>query len=368
MHTNTTFHGSDLEKIEEVYHIPKESIVRFAANVNPLGLSQRVKEALCNHLEILSTYPDRDYRALRQAIANYCHVSAHQIVVGNGSTELISLMIEHLSPKKALLLGPTYSEYARELSLCNCSLEMFYLKEEDQFQLDIECFSQVLNQGYDLLILCNPNNPTSSALSTKELSVLLSACKTHGISVMIDETYIEFATNVPATTAVSLTQTFDNLYVLRGVSKFFAAPGIRLGYAITSNEAMLERIRSHQIPWSLNSVGAFVGEQLFQDTAFMEESRTLILSERVRMYQELKQMDGVKVYPGEANFLLVRITKPNLTSADVFTACIKEGLMIRDCSSFDGLEGEFIRFCIMHPSDNTKLLQTIARTVQQHRI
>lgn len=103
------FHGSDLEKIADYYHLDKEKIVLFGANVNPLGLSGQVKKDLAEHLDIISSYPDRDYTDLKKAIAAYTNTSPEHIVVGNGSTELISLLISQRAPKRALLLGPTYS-------------------------------------------------------------------------------------------------------------------------------------------------------------------------------------------------------------------------------------------------------------------
>ena len=179
---------------------------------------------------------------------------------------------------------------------------------------------------------------------------------------MIDETYVEFAPDVNAVTAVPLTKDFSNLMVLRGVSKFFAAPGLRLGYAVSGNLDFLKKMREKQIPWSLNSIGAFAGELMFKDTKYIEETRSLILSERDRMYRLLSKMPGCTAYTPYANFILVRIRKDGLTSFDVFEKCIKRGLMIRDCSSFQCLDGEFIRFCIMMPEDNTKLLDVL-RTV-----
>ena len=176
---------------------------------------------------------------------------------------------------------------------------------------------------------------------------------------MIDETYVEFAPDIHAVTAVPLTREFTNLMVLRGVSKFYAAPGMRLGYGITGNREFLARMREKQTPWSLNSLGAFAGEKMLLDHDYFRRTRDLILGERDRMETELKKLPIFKVYPAYANFILLKIQKEGLTSADVFEACIKKGLMIRDCSSFQCLEGEFIRFCIMMPEDNTRLLDVL---------
>ena len=272
---------------------------------------------------------------------------------------MISLLIQERAPKHTLILGPTYSEYSRELSFSGSTQEYYHLQESNDFEPDIPDLCRKLEQGYDFLILCNPNNPTSSAITQEELRRLIGFCAEKNIFVMIDETYVEFAPDINAITAVPLTREFTNLMVLRGVSKFFAAPGMRLGYGITGNMDFLAKMREKQTPWSLNSLGAFAGEIMLQDQDYIKRTRNLILSERDRMIQELKEVDTYKVYPAYANFILLKIQKDGLTSYDVFEACIKQGLMIRDCSSFQCLDGEFVRFCIMMPEDNGRLLAVL---------
>ncbi len=357
MKNKPEFHGSDLEKIANYYHLDKEKIVLFGANVNPLGLSDQVKKDLAEHLDIISSYPDRNYTDLKKAISEYTGTQPEHIVVGNGSTELISLLINQRAPKKALLLGPTYSEYARELNLVGGTLEYYNLKEPDHFQLDLPGLTATLESDIELLIICNPNNPTSSAISTDEMKQILSICKSLNIFVMIDETYIEFAPEDAVLSAIPLVSEFDNFMVIRGVSKFFAAPGLRFGYGITSNQEFLQTLLTHQNPWSLNSIGAYAGERMLKDTAYIQKTWKLIDSERTRMCKELSQLDTVKIYPAYANFILVRILKEGVTSFDVFEKAIHQNLMIRDCSSFESLDGEYVRFCIMMPEDNDRLLE-----------
>ncbi len=361
MSKKVEFHGSDLEKIAEYYHIPKEAIVMFGANVNPLGLSDAVKQTLAAHLDIISSYPDRSYTSLKQAISRYCGCSPETIVVGNGSTELISLLISQRSAKKAFVLGPTYSEYERELALTGGLLSYYNLKESDDFILDTEDFINSIPEDADLVIICNPNNPTSSAVHQEDMEKIVSFCQKRNIFVMIDETYVEFAPNTEKITAVPITKRYDNLMVIRGVSKFFAAPGLRFGYGITSNKEFLSMLLTHQNPWSLNSVGAFAGELMLKDEKYIGRTRRLIDAERTRMCRELKALDSFKVYPAYANFILLKILKKGVDSFQVFETAVKEKLMIRDCSSFQSLEGEFVRFCVMKPEDNTRLLSVLAK-------
>ncbi len=353
------FHGSDLEAVAEYFHLPQEEIICFGANVNPLGLSSNVKNKLAQNLDIISSYPDRDYASLKKKIASYCHVSSQDIVVGNGCTELISLFIQVLNPKKVLLPIPSYSEYEKEISLIGGKIEYFPLPAENNFSFSLSNLYTSLEKDIDLFILCNPNNPTSTTLYVEQLKNILSFCKKRNIFVIIDETYIEFVDNITETTATPLISLFDNLIVLRGVSKFFAAPGLRFGYGITGNSTLLEKLNKIKNPWSLNSIGAYAGELLLSDTDYIQKTHSLISSERKRICKRLHTFPFIRVYEPTANFILLKLCKNNLTSNDVFVHAIKNGLMIRDCSTFTGLDGEFIRFCIMNPADNDRLLNCL---------
>lgn len=348
------FHGSDLEKIESIYGIKKENITSFSANVNPLGISQKLKEELSTHIDCITTYPDREYCNLRKCMANYVGTEPENIIVGNGSTELISLFIQIEHPRKALILGPTYSEYEREVALGGGTTLYYPLKEENSFRLDTDHFTSKLDDSLDLLILCNPNNPTSSCISIDDMRKILDVCKEHDIYVMVDETYIEFVDDVAHTSAVPLTAYYNNIIILRGTSKFFAAPGLRLGYAITGNEDLLRNMNQRKNPWTINSLAVIAGELMFQDKDYITATRDLVLSERQRMYELFQASERFRPYKPTANFMLLRIMDDDLTSQDLFDRAIREGMMIRDCSTFPFLNDKFIRFCFMKPEDNDR--------------
>lgn len=350
------FHGSDLEKIEKVFGIKKENIVSYSANVNPLGISHKLREVLSQHLDAITRYPDREYTKLRQCIANYTGAQMENIIMGNGSTELISLFIQTNHPKKAMILGPTYSEYERDINLGGGTCIYFPLKEENNFQMDVNALCHQLDDNLDLLVLCNPNNPTSSAITRKEMRRILDACMEHGIFVMVDETYVEFAPDEKNVTSVSLTNYYSNLIILRGTSKFFASPGLRLGYAITGNRDVAKEINTRKDPWTINSLAEIAGQIMFQDQDYIRETKELITSERARLYQELSSWDTVRVYEPQANFILMKILKEGVDAEILFEHCIRKGMMIRNCSTFPFLDSQFIRFCIMSPEDNDRLM------------
>ena len=369
MNTNTEpkiegkehFHGSDLEKIEKYFGIPKEQITGFGANVNPLGISKKMKDGLAAHIDAVTTYPDPEYTELRSHIAGYTGCRPEQILVGNGCTELISLFIQINHPKKALIVSPTYSEYEREVRLNGGEVLYYALKEENEFQLDVEDFCNALAaEQADLCVICNPNNPTSTASSPEEMRRILARCQELGIFVMIDETYVEFVPDVKAVSAVSLTNDYSNLIILRGTSKFFAAPGLRLGYAITGNMDLIREVNTRKNPWTINTLAEIAGRLMFSDIEYIEETRNLITNERNRILNILDRWDSIKYYQPQANFILLHLLKPGIDADFIFDYCIRKGLMIRNCASFPFLDNSYIRFCIMKPEQNAELLGTLS--------
>lgn len=358
------FHGSDLETIEKVYGIKKENIVSFSANVNPLGISPKLKSTLSEQIDSIMSYPDREYTSLRKRIAEYVHTDIDNVIVGNGSTELISLFIQIKHPKKALIVGPTYSEYEREISLGGGSTLYYRLEEEKNFSIDISALDKELTQDIELLAICNPNNPTSTAITRNDMRKILDICKKKGIFVMVDETYVEFAEDVLKITSAPLTNYYNNIIILRGISKFFAAPGLRLGYAICGNPDLVKEMNQRKNPWTINSLAAIAGEIMFMDEGYIKDTRALISGERDRICKILDDCKNVKYYPPTANFILVKILKEDVTSMDLFEAAIRKGLMIRDCSTFPFLNNKFIRFCFMSPKSNDELLGVLLEVLK----
>lgn len=349
------FHGSDLEKIEAYYGIKKENIINFAANVNPLGLSPLVKAELAKQIDVITHYPDRDYKELRSSIAAYTNANADHIVVGNGSTELISAMAQFLQPKSALILAPTYSEYEREIGLSGGTIDYFELKESDDFNIRLDDLWKTLEADYDLFVICNPNNPTSSAITKEQMAAIFAECKKHNTFVMVDETYVEFAPNKNLISCVSLSDQYDNFICLRGVSKFYSAPGLRLGYAITSNSKLLEIIHTKQNPWTVNSLAELAGILMYQDKDFQYRTETLMHQEQTRLFHRFSSSNKYKPYKANANFMLLKILDNSQNSTSVFEEAIRHGFMIRNCDSFPFLENRYIRFCFMNPEDNDRL-------------
>ncbi|MBQ6966625.1 MAG: aminotransferase class I/II-fold pyridoxal phosphate-dependent enzyme [Lachnospiraceae bacterium] len=356
------FHGSDLMRIEELYGINKDEIVSFSANVNPLGISPLLKKTVAEEIDCISSYPDREYRELKQVIAGYLNTSEEKIIPGNGSTELISMIIDIKRPGKTLIIGPTYSEYEREVSLSGGKSYYYQLKEKRDFRLDMDELNENLRNDVDMLIICNPNNPTSTVINRNDLRTIMDICKERDIFVMVDETYIEFVHDREKTEGIPLTDYYNNLFIIRGVSKFFAAPGLRLGYAVTGNRDLIREVGKIMNPWTINSLAEAAGKVMFKDSKYIEKTVKLIEKERKYVTERLSAMSAtIKTYEPSANFILFRIDSDSVNADTLFDSCIMQKMMIRNCCTFPFLDNRYVRICFMNHEDNVRLLNCIER-------
>jgi threonine-phosphate decarboxylase len=366
MKPTVNFHGSDIEKVAKFYDLKEADIHNYSGNVNPLGLSSSLREKLIANIELVTSYPDPDYTLLKESIAHYTNSRSEHILLGNGSTELIAHYIDYVNPQKALIIGPTYSEYEKKIKTLNAEVNYFALKVEDDFQLSIDALLKECTADIDLLVLCNPNNPTGTLVDAKALYPLFDLCKTLDIYILIDETYMDFV-EPHITSAITLTESYSNCIVLRGFSKFFSAPGLRLGYGITSDQNCHNHLEKQRHHWSINSLAAFAGKELMTDHAFIKTSIEFISHERNRITQLLNQEPDLKVFPTEANFFFVELLNKKHSSHELFDTLIRQGLMIRDTSSFPFLHGEYFRFCILTPDENNQLIKGIHEYLHTHQ-
>jgi threonine-phosphate decarboxylase len=357
--TNTAFHGSDLETIEAIYGISKDKIISFSANVNPLGFSKKAADAFSHNMQVISSYPDREYTNLRKSIASYTGADASHIILGNGVTELLTLFINLIAPQNAVIIGPTYSEYEKDLNRHGSRITHIQASEDHDFVLSAKDLIQQTQDDTDLVILCNPNNPTSGALRKADLKLLAEDYQKRNIWLMIDETYVEFSTEAADITAADLTNDYDNLFVLRGTSKFFATPGLRLGYALTGNRALLDKAAKTQDPWNINSAADFIGAVMFKDNDYIKLVRETMEMEKQYVCSQLSAISGIRIYPVNGNFVLIKLPPDAPDSDALFDILIRQGLMIRSCSTFPTLGNRFIRICFMNHEDNVRLLNAI---------
>ncbi|MCI6738248.1 MAG: aminotransferase class I/II-fold pyridoxal phosphate-dependent enzyme [Intestinibacter sp.] len=349
-------HGANLYDLSSKYGFSKDEFMDFSSNINPFGTSNKAKEYVINNINMVSMYPDPEYVNLKKSISTYCHCLEENIVLGSGATELISSFIKTIKPNKTLLLSPAYSEYENELNKINSEVVKYFSKEENNFVIDEKELVNSINQGnYDLTIICNPNNPTGFAFSKDQVEYIL---KNTNCYIMIDETYIEFTeTNIYSST--KLVDTYNKLFVIRGTSKFFSTPGIRLGYGLIGDKSVKEDINKNLDLWNINIVASAMGEIMFLDNMFISNTIDAMLRERDYLTKALSSIDDLTVYPSKGNFILCKINSKKFTAKELREKLLPKKIIIRDCNSFDGLSEYYFRVCILKPEENRLLIKNL---------
>lgn len=350
-------HGGQLEIIEEIYKIKKEEIIDFSGNINPIPIPENISKKIVENIHIIQKYPDKDYKILKDSISTYCQTNINNIIVGNGATEIISTVFKIASPKNAIIVSPSYSEYEKTLKKINCNIRFFELKENENFILNVENLVNFYKDE-DIIIICNPNNPTGTAINIDEINYI--AEKLKKALIVIDETYAEFTNFKDNISAIKCSENFDNIFIIRGTSKFFSLPGIRLGYGICSNKKLIKKINEEKDPWSVNVFANLIGIEIFKNKDFINKTQNLIFIEREKFFKELKLINSIKFYESKSNFILCKILNEK-TSDYIFENLIKNKILIRNAKEFNFLNDKFFRFCILTPKNNELLLNNLKK-------
>ncbi len=343
--------------------IEQYETVLYDANLNPLGIPVSVKQSIANNISSIIKYPDIYYANLKTAIADYAGTSLERIIMGNGSPDLLRLFAALLTPKKAMILVPSSTEYEKVMNAYGTETVFYELDEEQEYELDVTDLMSKLDSSLDLLIIGNPNNPTSKMITRDEMAQLAEACKALDIFLLVDEMYVEFLDDYDEVTSVPLTDEFENLAVLRSVSKFFAVPGLRFAYAIMNNEELGRIIDLTTTKNNIATLSAIAGIDMFKDTKYIEDSRSTIHTERSLVYLAMAPCRTIRLFKPQANFMLMKILKEDLNSSMVAEHCSLRGIMIRRCDDIRGLSNKYIRFCFMNPKQNDLMVNTILEVV-----
>ena len=346
-------HGGNVFAVARHLGIAPEEILDFSASINPLGPPARVRPAVMAALDRAIHYPDDGALELKEALALHHRVSPDNITVANGSTELIHLLPRLFPQGRALIIAPPFAEYARALERCGWERDYFPLKEEAGFTLDIAGLRQRLQEGWDLLFLCNPNNPAGSVHPPHDIARVADLCRGTGTFLVLDEAFIDFC---PEASAAGLLLSKPDAVVLRSLTKFFAIPGLRLGYSI-AHPAVSRRLTDLREPWSVNVLAQAAGLAALADTGFRQRTLTLIREEAAFLFTGLKAIPGLAPFPAAANYLLVRIEAAHgLAAAVVRDRLLERRILIRDCANFPGLNAQCFRVAVRTREENLRLL------------
>lgn len=325
----------------------------FSVNVNPLGMPEGMEEALCAAVKSCGSYPDPSAEKLYHTISHMLRVPKEYLLFGNGASELFMAIIHGLQPRKTVIPVPSFYGYEYVAKAGGGEVVYYPLQEVNQFQPD-EGLLEALTEDVDLLFLANPNNPTGKLVEPLYLESLLDICKEKGITVVLDECFIEFCEG--SHSMLPKIEQYENLIVVRAFTKIYAIPGVRLGYLVCSNQVLMASIKRQLPEWNLSAFAQAAGEACEGRTAFIDRTVEYVKKERAFLTKELKKLE-LLVYPGEANFILIH------SENRLYEGLLEHGILIRDCENFRGLSKGFYRIAVKSRKENEALLKALENIV-----
>ena len=359
-------HGGNLRRLAEVSGKQSGEIIDFSANINPLGPPAWMRSLISSRISSLAHYPDPDCADLLNAAAARYGVSTDELIAGNGSGELLYL-IPRVVEERGLIPVPSYTDYARACFAAVRRVCSFPLPESEGFLLNTNALDAALEKESALVFIGQPNNPTGAITAPDTLRSL--ARRRPDSVFVIDEAFADFVGGLDSLTK----DRPDNVIVLLSLTKCFAIPGLRLGLAV-ADAAIIRRMRELQTPWSVNTLALTVGAEALRDTEYLAKTREYVYRAHELMIDELNRIGGFTVYNGQANFLLLRIDRPEQNAAEFTQKLLARGIAVRDCGNFEGLDKRFIRIAVRTEDENARLIEAIesiqstdARTVVARR-
>lgn len=341
-------HGGDILSYQHLYN---GKIIDFSSNINPLGYPGILNDVIPERLEALTAYPDIQYRALRQTIAEYLGCQPDEVLVGNGSMEILEYFCQNA--ERALVCIPCFSEYLERPLIYH--KEVVRIRLSDDFQVSQTLVRSELKRG-DMLILGNPNNPTGLRIPEHELQAIQQLTEERKAFLVLDEAFFEFCAE--DYDSIRLFYGKENVCIIRAATKFFGLPGIRLGYAYAVR-GIAQKHHETALPWRINAIADLAGRIIFHDAEYIKKSKEASKEQRQFMLAQLKTLEGITVYPSNSNFILLKLT--HLTEDELFHRLIRQGLLIRKASSFEGLDHSYIRIAIKDQMSNKKLIKALQK-------
>jgi len=329
-------------------------IIDFSSNITPLGIPNSVKSIIKKNLDKVQFYPDPHSDTVISSLEKYTHLPKSNIIVGNGAIEILyNFCFAFLSKTtKVLIHVPTFQEYETAVKLSNCKISYF---NSLNLSVNIDLFiSQIPKNG--CIFLCNPNNPTGELLSKKELLFIIIAAKKLKTIVFIDECFIEL---VPKSneSVLSYVKKYDNIFILRSLTKSFGLPGLRIGYACGSKE-IIKILQKIKIPWSVNSLAQDAANVVIKNVSHIKKSNLIIKKELKYLENSISMLNGFECISSSTNFILI---KTKYDSTKLQRKLLKSKILIRDCKNFRGLDNHYIRIAVKSHKDNVKLVTALEK-------
>lgn len=342
-------------------------LIDYSSNINPLGVPSSFTDNISEAVDALTRYPDIQYREVLKGLKEYIDCPKEYFVLGNGAAEIIDLVIA--CHKSLLIVVPSFVEYEIDAEKWNCSIEYSYLKEKinentllkhEYAELSYD-YEDILNklQSVEGVVLGNPNNPNGNIINKAEFQKILEYCECNDKVIIIDEAFIEF-TGESQHSFSEKVKTYKCLFIIRALTKFFAMPGIRFGYGISSNVDLLKKVKEKQNPWNINCFAEVAARHVLKDTVYIEKSKEWISGERPKFIRSLENISFIdKVYLTYGNYVLCKLK--GLDSDTLYKLCLAQGFVIRKADNFRGLDKQYVRLAIKDNDRNEKLIQCLKK-------
>lgn len=364
---NESKHGGDWAGFEEEFG---KDPLDFSMNVNPLGIPEGVAKAITDAGKKADRYPDPECRRLRKALSEHEGVPREWICCGNGAADLIDRIalafyegdMQHGSC--AIITAPTFSEYEEALRRCRWRVERLELAEEDGFEITDEKVAELekrLGENREerkMVFLCEPNNPTGQVSDPSILEAIVKLCHSNGVLLVVDECFNGFLEDPEKHSLKTFLGDYPDLVILRAFTKFYGMAGVRLGYCLCSNQKKLEVIRGAGQPWNVSFIAEEAGIAALKEKEYVDETAALIGRERVRLKDSLERIGISKVY-GEANYILFRLPREGMLPDEFSEAMRREGILVRDCRNYPGLEKGWFRVAVKKEEENDRLIRAL---------
>jgi threonine-phosphate decarboxylase len=349
-------HGGNIYEMARALGCSPWEILDMSSNVSPLGMPQGLKVALEKGWGEITSLPEVDSESLRGSFAASMGLEANQVLAGNGTTEFICMIPPALKVKQALIVGPTYSDYADACRAYGIEPIFCLAREEADFQPSLDEISSRL-AGADTVFICNPNNPTGQLIPGHSLKLIIEAHP--GVRFVVDESYLPFVPNWETESLSSVAA--DNIIVLQSFSKIFAVPGLRLGFLIATPD-VINTLRPFKQPWSVNRPAQVAGSFLVAQKAFVREVAQFVQKERKAFLGYLEGVDSLHPLPSAVHFILFKL-KGTLRAPELFRLMAEHKILIRDCSNFHGLSNRFVRIALKTSEANKACADILKRVL-----
>jgi len=349
-------HGGNVDEVAARWGVPPR-LVDFSVNTHPFGPPREALAAARGAVAEADTYPEADASALARTIAAAHGVPEASVVAGNGATELIDLVPRALGVRRALVVAPTYGEYAASLLRAGAKVHTLRRTDAAQFPAAEAC-EAIGRTRADLVVLASPNNPTGERLDDGAFVGVLAACEAAGARLLLDEAFVEYD---PAGSRVAVVKESPALLVMRGFTKFYALAGLRAGYLVAAPE-VAAKVRAARPPWSVNRVAEAAALACLGLDGYEPRERERVIRLRGRFARALSGL-GLDVLPSDANFLLCRL--PRGASADrLYEGLARDGYLVRHCASF-GLGDTYLRLRVHRPAVTRPFLAALTRRLDR---